>query len=337
MSCNQWFTDLISPQIESNQVKIFGKPFAIKQGILRSLENDYSGQQKQTEDVFGYKWHQTDTFESAPSLSRMRTWLNERYGNPLDVLRQFSEKPILLDAGCGGGMSGLEYWKPYLSNVNYLGVDISSAVDIAKQRFDSAGFHDVAFMQESISSLPFKKPVFDIIFSEGVLHHTDSTEKTFNHLCGQLKPGGYFMFYVYKKKGPVREFTDDLIREKLQGLHPKDAWEKLKALSELGPLFGNLNIEIEIPKDIDLLEIPAGKINLQRFFYWHFFKAFYDPNLTFDEMHHINFDWYAPKNAHRHSVDEVKEWCTNNALTIKHLNTQPSGITVVAQKAKTWT
>lgn len=327
-----WFTQFLNSENRSDLISISDKLYRLESGIIRSVNVDYTGKQKQTEEVFGYKWHQKETFESPASLSRMRNWLNERYGNPADVLSQFKTRPVVLDAGCGGGMSGLEYWRSFLPEINYLGVDISNAVDVARERFNEEGFHEAAFLQESISALPFKSPLFDVIFSEGVLHHTDSTEETFSHLCKLLNKGGYFMFYVYKKKGPVREFTDDLIREKLQGMTPEEAWQKLKPLSELGPLFGELNIEIEIPKDIDLLEIPAGKINLQRFFYWHFFKAFYDPNLTFEEMHHINFDWYAPKNAHRHSVEEVQEWCLNNNLKIQRSNVQPSGITIVAQK-----
>ena len=90
---------------------------------------------------------------------------------------------------------------------------------------------------------------------------------------------------------------------------PRDAWKKLEPLTKLGIELGKLNIEIKIPEKIEILQIPKGKINLHRLFYWHIFKAFYDPKLAFSEMHHINFDWYAPKNAHRHSVDEVKTWC----------------------------
>ena len=69
----------------------------------------------------------------------------------------------------------------------------------------------------------------------------------------------------------------------------------MKNLTKLGIELGKLDIEINVPENIKTLDIPAGKINLQRLFYWYFCKAFYDPNLTFDEMHHINFDWYAPK------------------------------------------
>ena len=49
-------------------------------------------------------------------------------------------------------------------------------------------------------------------------------------------------------------------------------------------------------------------------------------------MHHINFDWYAPKNAHRHTVEEVQSWCKQNNLTVEHLKEEEVGITCVARK-----
>ena len=61
-------------------------------------------------------------------------------------------------------------------HANYLGIDISGAVDVAKVRFEEKNIN-AEFIQADIGNLPFSKPEFDLIFSEGVLHHTDSTEK----------------------------------------------------------------------------------------------------------------------------------------------------------------
>ena len=141
------------------------------------------------------------------------------------------------------------------------------------------------------------------------------------------------MFYVYRKKGPIREFTDDHIREQLQSLSPEEGWKAMEPLSKLGRLLGELDIEVEVEEAIDLLEIPAGKINLQRLFYWHFCKAFYRPEMSLDEMNHINYDWYAPKNAHRQTQEEVESWCGDLGLKVKHLFTEEAGITVVAEKS----
>jgi len=112
---------------------------------------------------------------------------------------------------------------------------------------------------------------------------------------------------------------------------PEEGWKAMEPLSELGKILGDLNIEIDIKNKIDLLDIPAGKINLQRFFYWHVLKAFYRPEMTLDEMNHINFDWYAPKNARRHTVEEVRGWCKTLGLEIEHEFAEEAGISVIAR------
>lgn len=315
------------------EVTIGKRVYKNQQGTLKPRVIQASSSQKQTQETFGFKWQKEDTFDSEPSLARMKSWLFERYGDPGQWLSQISEqRPLVMDAGCGAGMSGFEYWGGVLDKIQYFGVDISEAVDVARKRFSAKGFNDGIFLQDSISDLPFEKESFDIIFSEGVLHHTDSTKNTFGHLCSFLKQNGLFMFYIYRQKGPIREYTDDYIRDKLQHISPEEGWEKLKGLSALGIELGKLNIEIDVPQHVEFLDIPAGKINLQRLFYWHIFKAFYDPNLTFDEMHHINFDWYAPKNAHRHTIEEVQQWCTENSLEVRYVKEELAGITCVAAK-----
>ena len=75
------------------------------------------------------------------------------------------------------------------------------------------------------------------------------------------------MFYVYVKKAPVREYTDDLIREEISSMDNSEAWEALIPLTKLGKRLGELNIEIQIDDDIPYLGIKKGKINLQNLFY----------------------------------------------------------------------
>ena len=199
-------------------------------------------------------------------------------------------------------------------------------------------------------------------------------------ICNLIKENGLFMFYIYNKKGPIREFVDDYLRNKLQVMSPEEGWNALKPLTELGKLLGELNITINIPENIDLLEIPAGEIDLQRLFYWHIFKAYYAKELSFEEMNHINYltnailnfskltyyrglttvsihtrpfnrprgqatgirevengvnyDWYAPANAHRHSVLEVQDWCSQVGMEMIHQVVELAGITIVARKRK---
>ncbi len=48
-------------------------------------------------------------------------------------------------------------------------------------------------------------------------------------------------------------------------------------------------------------------------------------------MNHINFDWYAPKNAHRHSIEGVRGWCAELGLAIAREQVEDSGITIIAR------
>ena len=56
---------------------------------------------------------------------------------------------------------------------------------------------------------------------------------------------------------------------------------------------------------------------MQRLFYWHVCKVFYDPSFTLEEMNHLNFDWFAPRFAHRQTPEEVREWCAKLGLEIE--------------------
>ena len=187
-------------------------------------------------------------------------------------------------------------------------------------------------MQVDISNPPFPQNSVDLIFSEGVLHHTDSTKESLLSLARLLKRGGRFMFYVYHCKGQLREYTDDYIRDQLQSLKPQEAWKAMEPLTKLGIALGEMDSEIDILEPIELLGIPAGRISVQRLFYWHIAKAFYDPNLTLEEMNHINYDWYAPANCSRHTPEEIREWCAEGGLKIEREVVENAGITIIAKK-----
>jgi SAM-dependent methyltransferase len=328
-----WFKELLGVDIPADGGRFTANGVRLaREGDILRAEGVISSSQIQTSQTFAYKWKKRGTFEGAIS-ENMRRWLIERYG---DVCRapwliDYGGRPILLDAGCGGGMSGLELWEPAMGHLRYIGVDISSAVDVARDRFHERGFVG-GFIQSDLQQIPLPEESVDIIFCEGVLHHTDDTRAALKNVCRYLKSGGRILFYVYKKKGPIREFTDDYLRDQLADMTPDEAWEALLPLARLGKVLGDLNLEIEVPEDIGLLDIPAGKINIQSFFYWHIFKAYYRPDMTLDEMNYVNFDWYSPRNAHRQTPEQVRAWCSEIGLRIEHERIEPAGITIIARK-----
>jgi len=291
--------------------------------------------QSQTEKSFAFKWARRTSYESAAMKDFSKKWLMERYcENDMRRLDQWlaGGRKIILDVGCGSGYSALLFFGERLNDHDYLGIDISDAVEVAKMRFREAGYPG-DFLKMDILNIPIPENSVDIIFAEGVLHHTSSTEEALKYLSRKLKKGGRFLFYVYAKKAVIREFTDDYIRGQIHPLGDDEAWKALEPLTQLGKSLGDLNIELDIPQDIPYLGIHKGRLSIQRFFYWHICKMFYRPEFSIEEMNHINFDWFRPSNCHRHTPEEIRRWCQEAGLTIERMNVQESGITVVSRKS----
>ena len=328
-----WYKYLSANNLnEGESIDLLSSKYILKNNILRQNEV-YSKQQNQTKEAFGFKWNKRETYESNTIHVNSQRWLKERYlrsEEDAELLKKWlPDGAKFLDVGCGSGFSAMLLFEKFINKINYLGVDISSAVDIAVKRFNENNIRG-EFLQADILKLPFSGPTFDVIFSEGVLHHTDSTEKALKYLATLLIPGGRFMFYVYLKKGPIREYSDDFIRNHLSNMDDKQAWEALIPLTKLGKILGDLRLKVDIPEEIPFLGIPAGSIDLQRLFYWYVLKAYYKPEWTHDEMNHVNYDWYRPTNCYRHTPGEIRKWCNEAKLKIEHMDIQDSGITVVA-------
>ena len=152
----------------------------------------------------------------------------------------FAEQGAVLDAGCGSGLSSSLWLAPGWSggDATWFGADISAAVDVARERL--SGIERVFFLQADVLDLPFRPESFGAILCEGVMHHTPSTETAFHSLVPLLRRGGEFLFYVYRRKAPVREFTDDHVRASVSELSPDEAWEALRPLAELGKALADL-------------------------------------------------------------------------------------------------
>jgi len=88
--------------------------------------------------------------------------------------------------------------------------------------------------------------------------------------------------------------------------------------------------EVNVEESIDLLGIPAGKIDIQRLFYCHVIKMYNRPDWTLDEMNHVNFDWFRPRNCFRHTSEEVEKWVAECGLALRRMHLQEAGICAIA-------
>jgi arsenite methyltransferase len=165
-----WFADLIGaqPPRDGEAVSCHGRRLLMRDGLLRDEAIDDAGQ-RQTGDAFGFKWAQRATYASEAVETATRNWLIERYGDlsQPDAWAGLGAEPMVLDAGCGAGLTARLLIGPMLDRLHYVGSDISSAVDDAVAAFQGDGRRGV-FLQADLCALPFPPASFDFILSEGV-------------------------------------------------------------------------------------------------------------------------------------------------------------------------
>ena len=104
-------------------------------------DSSVSPRQAQTQQAFGFKWSRRDTYESDAMRSTARQWLIERYcGGDERVVAKWlgGDRKLILDAGCGAAFSALLLFDGALCDHDYLGIDISDAVNVARERFRQA-------------------------------------------------------------------------------------------------------------------------------------------------------------------------------------------------------
>lgn len=311
-----------------------GKCYALRSGIPRLLEVKDVGQ-GQTQDAFGFKWAKRDTYDSAAFKKITLEWYVKKYGFASgEAWAEFyASRDRILDVGCGSAFSAALWldtpqWRA--GKAHYIGADISTAVDVAQERLMHVP--RLSFVQADALALPFSDGTFDTVFSEGVLHHTPSTRSALLSAARVVKPGGEFHFYVYRKKAPLREFTDDYIRERISGMSNDEAWDAMRSLTRFGQVLSELKATIEVPEDVEVLGIKAGRYDVQRLIYNAIAKLYWNENISLEESTHVNFDWYRPAYAHRQTADEVRAWCVEGNLRVDWLFEDESGVTVKAVK-----
>lgn len=286
-----------------------------------------------THQSFKDKWHKNPNLAFAETLredSDIYNWILNRNGfqNATELTSYLKSKKRILDAGCGNGRVTALLSMCAPSDSQIIGVDFSSAMVATENLKDISNItiHEA----DLLGDMGFIGK-FDFIYCQEVLHHTKNPYQAFENLCQLLEDTGEIAIYVYKQKAPVREFVDDYIREKIAGKGYEEAMEICQQITHLGQKLSELNLEIEVPQ-VDVLDIQAGKYDLQRFIYHFFMKCFWNPDISFEDNAVINYDWYHPQLCSRHTLPEVLNWFEKQNLTVTHQFVDFYGITVKGKK-----
>ncbi|MEP6637330.1 MAG: methyltransferase domain-containing protein [Acidobacteriota bacterium] len=102
----------------------------------------------------------------------------------------------LLEVGCGMGTDLLQFAR---GGANCTAIDLTPrSIAITRHRFSLYG-EQGDFMIADSERLPFAAQSFDVVYSNGVLHHTPDTAGAIGEVHRVLKPGGVAKVMLYYK------------------------------------------------------------------------------------------------------------------------------------------
>jgi len=244
-----------------------------------------------------------------------------------EVYLQWPETPPpsvreVLNVGCGFGTEAAVL-SDILKDAHVFGIDLNFSLLNSGQLFVKNSF--VHLVIASLFHLPFNKSSFDLVYCQGVLHHTYSTYDAFKNIAAFVKKGGYIFTWVYA-------LDDHLVNKGILGF-----FTKLKYLLEkiLRPTISRL------PKT--LRRITLFSLSLI-FYVIERSRSRHKEKWKLKNTIHGLYDLFSPRFAYRHSFNEVIEWYENLGFTFKvHspatyrklFGTRLYGIGVLGQKNNT--
>ena len=241
-------------------------------------------QVKQTE------WHDQWTLLSDDELFLFKDWI---LPNTLD---DFKDKEIL-ECGCGGGQH-TSFIAPYARSIT--AVDLNTT-DIAREK--NKNFTNIEFAEADIAKMDLGKK-YDIVFSIGVIHHTDDPDKTVENLKKHVKPGGKLIVWVYSEEGNslVKYGVEPMRKLFLKNMNRKT----LLTLSKF--ITGILYVPI-----YTLYMIPVKSLPFYEYFDNFRKMSFYRNNINvFDKLN-------APQVAFI-SKKRISNWFNSNEFTDVNIN-----------------
>lgn len=133
------------------------------------------------------EWSDQWTLLQDDELFLFKDWIEP------NKIEDFQGKDVL-ECGCGGGQH-TSFIAPYANSIT--AVDLNTT-EIAKER--NKKFSNIEFIESDIASMSLGKE-FDIVFSIGVIHHTDNPDATFRNIKKHVRKGGRLIVWVYSEEG----------------------------------------------------------------------------------------------------------------------------------------
>jgi 2-polyprenyl-3-methyl-5-hydroxy-6-metoxy-1,4-benzoquinol methylase len=142
----------------------------------------------------------------------------------------------LLEVGCGMGTDLLQFAR---GGAKVTGIDLTPrSIEISRRHLEVYGERG-DFAISDCEKLPFKNETFDVVYSNGVLHHTPDTAAAVRELHRVLRRGGQARVMLYHRNSAAY-WGDIILRhgvlhgELLRGNSPADIMSKYVEFNESG-------------------------------------------------------------------------------------------------------
>lgn len=154
--------------------------------IIKGYQLPGDNLDKKTVESFGEEWTSFHGF-----AEKDITTSGDKY---FDIVTEemLNNTSTVIDIGCGSGRF-MRYLKGRYKKI--VGIDPSAAIFAADTLIGPD--EQVELIQASTDNIPFPDNHFDFGYSLGVLHHIPDTQKALNDSIKKIKPGGYFLLYLY--------------------------------------------------------------------------------------------------------------------------------------------
>ena len=285
--CGAWYPIVNAvPVILPNALDIysdFAREYASRLPEWRISDEEirhFEAEKKRTQESFGFEW---------TVYSTVRDQRDEGYVLEGGLTPDFFCGKLVLDAGCGYGRH-TRIVQGYGAEV--VGIDLSVAVINARRI--TKDMPRVHIVQTDLFHPPFRKELFDLVYSWGVLHHTPDPRRAFEGLVDFVKPGGDISVKIYRKRPAPARFIESMIRKV------------------------SLRLPLKTLYNLSYLCVPIN------WFYWNIGR--FIPGVGYAiqgtirvdrdwRISHIDtFDWYHPQYQFHFPMEEVESWFRDKGL-----------------------
>jgi SAM-dependent methyltransferase len=268
------------------------REYPVRAGIprLRPPE-DVPADAAKTRESFGWEWLRYPGSRPGDEAIFLEETMIPR--------EEFAGK-LVLDAGCGMG----RYSAVALAlGAQVVSVDMSdSLIRVAEAAKSNPKLHPV---EGDLLRPPLKKEIFDLAYSQGVLHHTSDTHAAFKAVAGLVKKRGLLSVWLYGMAGSYEDFATNPIRPGREWIieHRRFAWWVVRVRHWFSDFVRLFTTRLPVPVTYALC-YPLTALGVVPGLKYFTFSI--DPD--FQARLIENFDWVSPPYQWHHTKEELKSW-----------------------------